>query len=76
MLEGLDHLAAEVDRGDVLVVAHAGIIYALEGTLGRPHERIPNLGGRWFTRDDAGWSLGERVSLLPDDAVVEIPDVL
>ena len=75
-LEALDAIAEEVATGEVLVVAHAGVIYALEGHFGVPFERIPNLWARWFTHDERGWRLGERVSLIPDDVVVEIPDLL
>lgn len=75
-LAALEDLATHSSVGDILIVAHAGVIYALEAHLGHGHERIPNLGGRWFSRNSDGWSLGERVSLIPDDVVVEIPDVL
>ena len=75
-LEALDEIAGRTGHGDVLVIAHAGIIYALERHLGLPHERIPNLWGRWFAHDGDTWSLGERMPLIGDDVAVEIPDVL
>ena len=75
ILEALAELAVAIGSGDVLAVAHAGVIYALEGHLGRPLERIPNLGGRWFERHSDGWRLGDRVVLVPDDIPHEIPDV-
>ncbi len=51
--------------GDVLVVTHGGVIYAVERHLGSEVSRIPNLGGRWVHRDGSSWQLGERVELAP-----------
>jgi probable phosphoglycerate mutase len=72
-LDALDDIAARVGTGDVLVVAHAGIIYALEDHFDVPFERIPNL---WLIHDGRRWALGERAPLVPDDVTVEIPDLL
>ncbi len=74
-LEALDAIAERVGAGEVLVVAHAGIIYALEDHFGVPFERIPNLWARWLTHGNCGWRLGERVSLVADDVTAEIPDL-
>lgn len=76
VLAALDDLAVRTPDGEVLVVAHGGVIYALESHFGLDHERIANLAGRWFRHDHDGWALGDRTTLLPDDAVVEIPDIL
>lgn len=73
---GLDRVIADIGTGDVLVVAHGGVIYSLEGHLGAPHERIANLGARWFHHDGSRWSLGERVQLSPDDVTIESQDIL
>jgi len=62
--------------GTVLAVSHGGVIYALEAHLGREHERIPNLGGRWLHHDGNGWRLGERLALAPDDVTIEDQDIL
>lgn len=56
--------------GDVLVVTHGGLIYAIEAHLGLAHERIANLGGRWLDSDGHGLSLGDRVDLLTTDRTV------
>jgi probable phosphoglycerate mutase len=72
----------EVGAGEVLAVAHAGILYALEGGLGGSGERLGNLDGRWFDLvTDVGsggsvWTgadldqnvrLGDRIQLLDAD---------
>lgn len=74
--EALDATVAEIGGGDVLMISHGGVIYSLEGHLGASHERIANLGARWFHHDDGGWRLGERVQLSPDDVMVENEDIL
>lgn len=71
----LDRVTTEVGSGEVLIISHGGVIYSLEGTLGRPHERIANLGARWFHRVDGEWRLGDRVQLAPDDVTVENQDI-
>jgi broad specificity phosphatase PhoE len=50
--------------GTAVVVSHAGCIYALEGTLGEPFQRIPNLAGRWFDLSAGEFKLGTRIHLL------------
>lgn len=62
--------------GTVLAVSHGGVIYALEAHLGREHERIPNLSGRWVHHDGNNWRLGERLALTPDDVTIENQDIL
>ena len=63
VLEGLERLRRQCETGDVLVVAHGGVIYALERQFGNEYNRIPNLEGRWFHHDGTSWHLGERVAL-------------
>lgn len=73
-----------VGPGEVLVIAHAGILYALERALGAAGDRLGNLEGRWFELKPASAdgnhgageltdlaSLGERMALLnPDEVTV------
>jgi len=81
-LVGLAAVAEHVPDGDVLVIAHGGVIYAIERMLGAPTERIGNLAGRWLRTNGAdpsradGRALGERLSLLPEDTPESIPDIL
>lgn len=75
VLAGLHALAEHFGAGtDVLVVAHAGVIYAVEAHQGEPFERIPNLSGRWVSTDGAALELGPRVHLLEQD--LPAPDLL
>jgi broad specificity phosphatase PhoE len=71
----------EVGEGEVLVVAHAGLLYLVERELGADGLRLGNLDGRWIDvlegdGHDPGRlagiaRLGERLSLLePDQAKV------
>lgn len=73
---GLESLRRHRSSGTVVAIAHGGVIYALEGLFGIPHERIGNLGGRWFTCGSQGsLDIGERVHLL--DATEEtVPEQL
>jgi probable phosphoglycerate mutase len=65
------------DGTTVLVVTHGGLIGTLERHLHAPWVRVPNLGGRWFHREDgpAGPAvvLGER-DVLVDAETVTVPD--
>lgn len=74
--EGLERVRVEIGSGDVLIISHGGVIYSLEGHHGVPHERIANLGARWFHHNERGWRLGERVQLSPDDVTIENQDIL
>ncbi len=59
------HSLADMAPGGLIVaVTHGGVIYLLERLFDLPHERIPNLGGRWVTVHDGVFSLGPRVHLL------------
>ena len=64
--------AKETD-GEILVVAHGGVVYTLEEACGDPWRRIPNLGGRWFEMTDGHLTVGPRVDLISDGT---LPDVL
>jgi broad specificity phosphatase PhoE len=57
--------------GEVIAVTHGGLVYVLEGHLGAPFERLPNLAGRWIDVGPGGElrALGDRVVLVPDDEV-------
>ena len=72
----LDRVRFEIDTGDVLIISHGGVIYSLEGHHGAPHDRIANLGARWFHHDGGNWRLGDRVQLSPDDVTIENQDIL
>jgi probable phosphoglycerate mutase len=66
----LARVHAEVPQGYVLVVTHGGVIYAVEQSLGAPHQRIANLGGRWVDLGpDGPKNLGERVVLVEPDEI-------
>ena len=64
-----------VPEGEVLVVTHGGLIYAIERTLGAPFTRMGNLEARWIDLDAEGRpkALGDRVVLVDPDEVT-IPD--
>lgn len=72
-------LCQEVGGGEVLVVGHAGTLYALERSIGGEGDRLANLDGRWFELVASGVDgghdpsfedfarLGDRVRLLPTE---------
>tara|TARA_B100000378_G_scaffold76635_1_gene59658 strand:+ start:191 stop:775 length:585 start_codon:yes stop_codon:yes gene_type:complete len=70
---GLNRIAGRVGDGDVLVISHGGVVYALEDACGEPWRRIPNLGARWFEVSGPDLTAGPRVDLVPDGT---IPDLL
>jgi len=62
-----------VPDGEVIVVTHGGVIYAIERALGAPFERLANLGGRWVEIGPGGElrRLGDRVVLVdPEERTV------
>lgn len=65
-------------RGTALVVAHGGLIYALENLLNQRAGRIPNLGALWVdVAADGTIDIGHRVELVDEDLVsVSAPDAL
>ena len=72
-LSVLERISERMGDGDVLVVSHGGVVYALEEACGEPWRRIPNLGARWFELSGGDLSAGPRVDLVPDGT---IPDGL
>lgn len=72
-LDALGAIATAIGDGDVVVVTHGGVIYALEAMLGSAFERLANLGARWIEHRADGWVLGDRVDLL-GGVDVTIPD--
>ncbi len=75
-LEAITEMVDGSHSSDVIAIAHAGIIYALERHFGEEFVRIDNLNGRWFLHDGNHWSLGERMSLVPEGAAVTGADSL
>lgn len=67
-LAALGRVAETVGGGEVLVVAHGGVIYRLEDHTGARAGRVPNLGGRWFVHHGDRLEADERVELLDQDA--------
>ncbi len=67
LLAGLDLVHREVPGGEVIVVAHGGLVHALEHDHGIEFERLPNLAGRWVTHHGDRLELGERLILIDDD---------
>jgi broad specificity phosphatase PhoE len=61
-----------VPDGEVIVVTHGGLVYALEAMLGAGFVRLPNLGGRWVEAGpDGPTQLGARVVLVdPDELTI------
>lgn len=65
--QGLLDVAASVPGERLIVVAHGGIIYCIESSLGLPFRHMSNLGSRWITIDhQANIELGDRLDLLID----------
>jgi broad specificity phosphatase PhoE len=71
-LRALRAIAAEVPGGDVLVITHGGLVYALEQRLGEEFVRLANTEGRWLeVGPGSELRLGERVLLsAPEDTTV------
>jgi broad specificity phosphatase PhoE len=67
----LASIAGAALGGDVLVVTHAGVVFAVERHLGAQHTRLANTEGRWVTLAGDELRLGDRVVLAePDDVTV------
>jgi probable phosphoglycerate mutase len=57
--------------GDVLVITHAGVVFAVERHLGLDTTRLANVEGRWLTLGRNGLNAGDRVLLAePQDVTV------
>jgi probable phosphoglycerate mutase len=65
-----------VPDGDVLVVTHGGVMYAIERHLGAPDRgRLSNLGAVWIEVVDDRLVIGERMDLIdPSQATAIEPD--
>jgi probable phosphoglycerate mutase len=73
VIDALGRIHDLAPDGEVVAVTHGGVVYALEGRLGSPFERLANLGGRWIDIGPGGElrGLGERVVLVdPDELTV------
>jgi broad specificity phosphatase PhoE len=68
----LERIADAVTGGDVLVITHAGLVFAVERHLGLDRTRLANVEGRWVTLAGDGLRLGDRM-LLADPEDVTIP---
>jgi broad specificity phosphatase PhoE len=67
----LRRIADAVPGGDVLVITHAGVVFAVERHLGLDRTRLANVEGRWVTVASEGLWLGDRVLLAePQDVTV------
>jgi probable phosphoglycerate mutase len=71
-LSVLERISERMGDGDVLVVSHGGVVYALEEACGEPWRRLPNLGARWFEVSGGDLSAGPRVDLVPDGTIPEL----
>ena len=73
-LEAIAGVALRHPGSDVLVVTHAGLIYAVERHLRLDHQPLANLGARWVQVVDERLVAGERLTLIdPHDAAVTVP---
>jgi len=69
VLEALHDLHGRHPGGRVLVVAHGGVVRALERHLGCDDAIVPNLGGRWLSVHADWVTPGERTVLIEGDVV-------
>ena len=70
-LGALHRIAGEVPGGDVLVVTHGGLVYAVEAHLGAGFDKLANAAGRWVDVGGGRLQLGDRVMLAePQDTTV------
>ncbi len=77
VLDGLDAVAAAYPGGEVLVIAHGGVIRNLERHLGVEPASLPNLGGVHLTVHEDRLVMGERLLLLdPNDHITTTPHQL
>lgn len=68
----LRRIADATPGGDVLVITHAGVVFAVERHLGLDRTRLANVQGRWVTVAGDQLRLGDRV-LLADPEDVTVP---
>ncbi|HMG41301.1 MAG TPA: histidine phosphatase family protein [Acidimicrobiales bacterium] len=83
MRRSLLRIRREVGPGEVLVVAHAGLLFLVERSLGADGERLANLDGRWIDLTDGEdlvdgadtphlsdiARLGDRINLLSPEQI-------
>ena len=71
-VRALQGIAEAVPGGEVVAVAHGGLVYAVEQHLGEPFTKLANTEGRWFAVGPGdALRLGERVVLsAPEDTTV------
>jgi len=67
VLGAIDSLVANYNESTMLVVAHGGVILAVEDHLEVREGRIPNLHGRIVHHHHGTLSAGERLELIPSD---------
>ena len=54
-----------VPDGDIVVITHGGVIYAIERRLGATgRDRLPNLGATWLEVVEDAFAIGERMALV------------
>jgi broad specificity phosphatase PhoE len=67
----LRRIADAAPGGDVLVITHAGVVFAVERHVGLDMTRLANVEGRWLTLGRNGLTAGDRVLLAePEDVTV------
>ncbi len=67
VLKAFNEIVERYPGATVLVVAHGGVIIAMEKHLGVNEARIPNLHGRVFRWCGGGFKAGDELKMLPDD---------
>lgn len=75
VLPALAGIVAAHPGGEVAIVTHGGVLYAIEEVLGAAFERIGNLGSRWIEWRGDRFHLGDRLDLL-GGIDVTVPDQL
>ena len=70
-MDSLHAIASGCPGGNVLAVAHAGIIYAIERTLEVRFQKVANLSGPALVHHGGGVTMGERVHLIAHETVPE-----
>lgn len=66
-LKAFSEIGERYPGATVLVVAHGGVLIAMEKHLGVNEARIPNLHGRIFRWSSGRFEAGDELNLLPDD---------
>ena len=67
VVKAFTEIAERHAGASVLLVAHGGVLIAMEKYLGVNEARIPNLHGRIFRWNDGRFQAGDELNLLPDD---------